>query len=89
MRCAPDTDPTPRMIATKAAPVTTAFSNSSRPTSPGLSREAAIPEPMTAITKNAVPMNSARARRLSEAATEILHARQFEVDARLGTPSCG
>ena len=51
------------MIATSAAPVATAFSKSSRPTSPGLSFAAAMPEPITAITRNAVPMNSAKARR--------------------------
>ena len=54
------------MIATRAAPVATAFSNSWSPASPGLSREAAIPEPITAATRNAVPTNSANALRVSE-----------------------
>ena len=51
LRWAPDTDPSARMIATSAAPVATAFSKSSRPTSSGLSFAAAIPEPITAITR--------------------------------------
>jgi hypothetical protein len=38
--CAPETGPKARMIATSAAPVAAAFSNSSRPVSPGLSRHA-------------------------------------------------
>ena len=67
-RCAPETDPTARMMATRAAPVAAAFSSSSRPVSPGLRFWAAIPEPITAIRSSAVPMNSARTRCPSRAA---------------------
>ena len=63
LRWAPETEPTARMIATSAAPVASAFSRSSMPVSCGLRRWAAMPEPTTAISSNAVPMNSAVARR--------------------------
>ena len=56
---AADTGCRARIKATRAAPVTTLFSNSCRPTSSGDKRWAAIPEPITAATKNAVPTNSA------------------------------
>lgn len=62
---APDTEPTAKMMATSAAPVATAFSSSSRSVSAGLRLCAAIPDPMTAINRSAVPTNSARARRTS------------------------
>src|SRR6476646_9314288 len=66
-RCAPDTEPTARMIATSPAAVAAAFSNSCSPTSPGDSRWAAMPEPTTTATSSMVPRNSARARRGSGA----------------------
>ena len=43
------------MIANSPAPVAAAFSNSSRPTSPGESVWAAIPEPITRAARNAEP----------------------------------
>src|SRR6266487_5233928 len=46
---APETEPSARMMATRAAPVAVAFSSSSRPVSPGLRFWAAMPEPITAI----------------------------------------
>ena len=48
--------------AASAAPVAIAFSSSCSPTSPGDNRCAAIPEPTTAATRNAVPTSSATAR---------------------------
>jgi hypothetical protein len=43
------------MIANKPAAVAAAFSNSSRPMSPGESVWAAIPEPMTTAARKAEP----------------------------------
>ena len=65
LRWAPDTGPNARMRATSPPAVAAAFSNSWRPVSCGDSRCAAIPEPTTTATRNAVPQNSARARRAS------------------------
>jgi hypothetical protein len=64
LRCAPETEPTARMIATRATPVAIAFSRSASPVSDGLSVCAAIPDPTTAMSKSAVPTNSARSRRV-------------------------
>ena len=47
------------------AAVAAAFSNSSRPTCPGDSRWAAIPDPITRAARNALPRNSAVSRRHS------------------------
>jgi hypothetical protein len=55
LTCAPETEPTARMIATNAAPVATAFSSNARPTSFGLNVCAAMPEPTTAMSSNPVP----------------------------------
>jgi len=63
-RWAPDTGPRARMMATSAPAVATAFSNSCRPTSRE-SVDAAMPDPTTAMTSNAVPTASATARRAS------------------------
>jgi hypothetical protein len=56
---AADTGCKAKINAVKAAPVATAFSSSWSPTSPGDSRCAAMPEPMTATTRTIVPMASA------------------------------
>ena len=56
---AADTGCSAMIRATSTAPVTTLFSSSCSPTSFGESRTAAMPEPMTAATRNAVPMASA------------------------------
>lgn len=56
------------MTATSAAAVATAFSSSWSPASLGLSREAAIPEPITAATRNALPIASAQTRRITRRA---------------------
>ena len=50
-----------RISATSAAPVTTLFSSSCSPTLSGERRAAAMPEPTMAVSRNAVPMNSASA----------------------------
>src|SRR5271166_126303 len=51
------------MIANSPAAVAAAFSNSSRPVSPGDRRCAAIPEPITTAARNPLPRNSAASRR--------------------------
>ena len=51
-----------RIRATSAAPVIRLFTSSWRPTSSGESRCAAMPEPTTAMTRNAVPTASAASR---------------------------
>ena len=51
------------MMAKSPAAVAAAFSNSSRPTSPGESCWAAMPEPMTTAARKALPRNSATRRR--------------------------
>ena len=51
----PDTGPNIRMIANSPAAVAAAFSNSSSPVSPGDSRWAAMPEPITTAARNALP----------------------------------
>ena len=63
LKCAPDTGPNIKMIANSPAAVAAAFSSSSRPVSPGDSRCAAIPEPITMAARNALPSNSAASRR--------------------------
>ena len=60
---AADTGWRARIRATRAAPVAMLFSSSCSPTSPGDKRLAAMPEPITAMTRNAVPRSSAAARR--------------------------
>src|SRR5579859_5944148 len=70
-RCAPEMRPSARMRATRAAPVAIEFSSSCRPTSCGLSRWAAIPEPTMAMRSSAVPTNSATARRNIGATGEL------------------
>src|ERR1700757_1196547 len=52
-----------RMIANRHAAVAAAFSNSCKPTLPGESCWAAIPEPITIAARNADPMSSATRRR--------------------------
>ncbi len=63
LKCAPDTAPNMRIRPTSAPAVANAFSNSCRPTSPGESRCAMIPDPITATTSSAVPRASAASRR--------------------------
>jgi len=53
------------MIANSPAAVAAAFSNSCSPVWPGDSRCAAMPEPITAAARNALPRNSAVSRRHS------------------------
>jgi hypothetical protein len=65
LKWAPETAPNMRMRPTRAPAVAAAFSSSWSPTSPEESREAAIPEPTTAITSSAVPSASAASRRVS------------------------
>ena len=67
LKCAPDTGPNARMSATRPAPVAIEFSSSCRPTSFGDIRCAAMPEPTTIATRNAVPSASAVALRASVA----------------------
>ena len=62
-RCAPETGPNARMIATSAPPVAIAFASSAIATSPPASRSAMMPEPTTAASSSAVPTASAVARR--------------------------
>ena len=61
----PETGPNIKMIANSPAAVAAAFSSSSSPVSPGDSRCAAIPEPITTAARNALPSNSASSRRHS------------------------
>ncbi len=63
---AADTGCNARISATSAAPVIRLFTSSCSPTLPGDRRTAAMPEPMTAATKKAVPTASPRARRGSD-----------------------
>src|SRR5258708_5749642 len=63
LKCAPDTGPKVRISATSAAPVAMAFARSATATLPAASRSPMIPEPTTAISKNAVPRPSVAARR--------------------------
>src|SRR2546430_15109536 len=53
------------MIANSPAAVAAAFSSSSSPVSPGDSRCAAIPDPITTAARNALPRSSASSRRHS------------------------
>ena len=53
------------MIANSPAAVAAAFSSSSSPVSPGDSRWAAMPEPITIAARNALPSSSASSRRHS------------------------
>ena len=55
----PETGPNIKMIANSPAAVAAAFSSSSSPVSPGDSRCAAIPEPITTAARNPLPRNSA------------------------------
>jgi hypothetical protein len=55
--------PNIKMIGNSPAAVAAAFSSSSRPVSPGDSRCAAIPGPITMAARKAVPSNSAVSRR--------------------------
>src|SRR6202163_4605421 len=59
LKCAPDTGPNVRISATSAPPVASAFASSASPTFPPHKRCAMIPEPTTAASRNAVPVNSA------------------------------
>ena len=59
----PDTGPNIKMIANSPAAVAAAFSSNSSPVSPGDSRCAAMPEPMTTAARNALPSSSASSRR--------------------------
>src|SRR5580693_1151758 len=65
LKCAPDTGPNIAMMANSPAAVAAAFSSSSSPVSPGDSRWAAIPEPITTAARNPLPSNSASSRRHS------------------------
>jgi hypothetical protein len=58
-----ETDPRARISAVSTTPVASAFSRSCNPASLGEDRWAAIPEPMTAATRNPVPTASAVSRR--------------------------
>ena len=69
LKCAPEIGPNMRMKVKRPAAVAAAFSNSCRPVSPGESRAAAMPEPITVAARNAEPRNSARARRGRGAST--------------------
>ena len=71
LKCAPDTGPNARISATSPAPVAVEFSSSCRPMSLGESRCAAMPEPTTTATRNAVPTASALARRARSCRTTV------------------
>src|SRR5438270_7457063 len=63
LKWAPDTDPNARISATSPPAVAVEFSSNCSPTSPGDNRTAAIPDPTTTATSNAVPTASAVRRR--------------------------
>src|SRR5215469_6597644 len=63
LRCAPETGPNARIRAIRAAPVAIVLASSAMAALPPASRSAMIPEPTTAASRNAVPRNSAAARR--------------------------
>jgi hypothetical protein len=63
LKWAPEIGPKMRMKVKSPAAVAAAFSKSWRPVSPGESRAAAIPEPITVAARKAEPRNSARSRR--------------------------
>ena len=67
MKWAPETGPNIKMMANSPAAVAAAFSSNSRPVSPGDSRCAAMPEPITTAARNALPSSSAASRRHSAA----------------------
>src|SRR3954451_11763510 len=81
--------PNARIKATSPAAVAAAFSNNCRPTSPGDNVWAAIPEPTTTATRNAVPQNSARARRHSAGRITSTLPRLAEEFATKGAPPGG
>jgi hypothetical protein len=60
------------MIANSPAAVAAAFSSSSSPVSPGDSRCAAIPDPITSAARKPLPRNSAVSRRHSAAGSGVL-----------------
>src|SRR6267142_1090376 len=62
LKCAPEIPPNAMIKATRAAPVASVLARSARATLPPASRSPMIPEPITAVTRKAVPMNSAVAR---------------------------
>ena len=82
LKCAPDTDPNARINATSPAPVAIEFSSSCSPTSSGDRRCAAIPEPTTIATRNAVPTASAVARRARSASCMSPERRQAQPQQR-------
>src|SRR6266849_2776938 len=63
LKCAPDTGPNIKMTANRPAAVAAAFSSSSSPVSPGDSRCAAIPDPITIAARKPLPRNSVASRR--------------------------
>src|SRR5215203_174609 len=76
--------PNVKIKATSAAPVAMVFASSARPLFPPLRRSAIIPEPTTAMSRNAVPRNSATLRRNIDVSS--LFKRADEVDRVLGDP---
>ena len=69
LKCPPDTGPSARMSTASPSAVAVEFSSSCRPTWPGESRSAAMPEPTTMVTSRAVPTNSASRRRGMDVST--------------------
>src|SRR5579863_7766395 len=63
LKWAPEIGPSARISATRAAPVARELASSARATFPPASRSAMIPDPTTAISRNAVPNASLAARR--------------------------
>lgn len=62
LKCAPEISPKASISATNAAPVAIVFASKARATLPAASLSPIIPDPTTAATRKAVPMNSEEAR---------------------------
>src|SRR5215218_8673875 len=76
--------PKVKIKAKSAAPVAIVFASRAKPLFPPLKRSAIMPEPTTAASRNAVPINSATLRRNIDVSS--LSKRADEVDRVLGDP---
>src|SRR6185312_10233930 len=87
LKCAPEIAPKVRINVTSIAPVAKVLASSAMATFPPASRSPMIPEPITAASRNAVPRNSATARRATAVLGGWLHgtnerADEFVLDLR-------
>jgi len=64
LKCAPDTGPKIKISTTSIAPVASVLPSSASAIFPPASRSAMMPDPITAASRNALPVNSAARRRV-------------------------